>query len=859
MSKPFRDRIQLQPRSFYIEALKQNPRMVALLVITIITVPLFLFTSLPPVEVLEEIPQEVESVIEIPVLVNHTREVKVNRTIQVKVNITEEVVLNRTIGVNITKGASIFLEPQPAPPLIDSDLVLCIDISGSMDASRMPIAQAAIKKMFEVLNLTNFLNLSNDRVALVSFNGSRDSDWTNDAFIESNLDYIRNKTHLTDLITDVENLEGDGWTDAWAGLNKSLDILLNNPRNGSSLKTILFLTDGAHNTGPWGVDVENQNYTGFMRYPANYSSNFTSTREFGPNSRSPIVVARENNVKIYSIGLFEGTSFDFDEDFLTNISLNQEYGTFGDFFVGNDTLSLTESFLKARDLASGWTQVSFVENSVNGNGSQEIFVFNVTNKIRRLKWDINWNDTDKSFNLSIINPNGTIIPISVNSTKGILPVSLESPMSIIIDFPSYGNWSFNMTWSNISSPETIKSRLSSFEPPIFIDSISQINTTDYFAIPQANNPNSKLGILPSIIQTRINGLNENSTLSNQSVLFQVNVTNKNPTFLYHNITPFLLGNFSEHNFTMEWIPSQISELPTGNTTTFVFNLTFNEPAFLQGEIYFKVNCTEGYYDAIAQGVSLDYRINTQNITVETYLTNQTFLITVNQTEVVQVNQTFSTIIISQVESVYLTYFYDTQVFDTVKWTGFLASFAILLSFLGVYVTAQAYRLRKFAKSVRSRLFRDYSALEEALQEKGISVSSEDLSAMIDNTVGLDQFGEKLFSFTGQKLTPEELIRLTSGVSTDQLLNRLSFVTGISPEVISTRLSEAVSIKDLISALNLDDERFLDIITQDEQVVDFQSRVATLIKPKKVIKSNIILNEDLDFQKFRSRMKREFKR
>jgi hypothetical protein len=51
---------------------------------------------------------------------------------------------SETIGVNITEGGRIFLEPQPAPPLIGMDAVLCIDFSGSMNQARMDITKTAI-------------------------------------------------------------------------------------------------------------------------------------------------------------------------------------------------------------------------------------------------------------------------------------------------------------------------------------------------------------------------------------------------------------------------------------------------------------------------------------------------------------------------------------------------------------------------------------------------------------------------------------------------------------------------------------------------------------------------------------------
>ncbi|MFX1512158.1 MAG: VWA domain-containing protein, partial [Promethearchaeota archaeon] len=421
--------IKVKRRSYYWKAIKQHRRTVALLVSAMFTIPLFVFSALPPVEVVEEIPQEtIEEVpipievpvnvsVEVPIEVNQTVEVEVNKTIEVEVNVTREVIVNTTIGVNVTEGTSIFLEPQPAPPLIDSDIIFCIDTSGSMDANRMPIAITAIKTVLELINQSNSLGLSNDRVGLVTFAGERDWDWTNDAVIQVELDFISNQTHLIQIINATEALTGSGWTDAWAGLNSSLDLLLNSPRNGSALKSILFLTDGAHNTGPWGLDVEAGNYTGFMQFPANFSSNFYSERENGTNSQSPVVVARKNNVKIYSIGLFEGAAYGFDENFLRDVSLDPDYGTFGEFFVGNDTLSLIESFLRARDSASGWTTIAAHNTTIVNNGTTEILSVNVTQDIRRFKWDLLWNDSSIDCNLTAINPNGTIIDVGSNVTE----------------------------------------------------------------------------------------------------------------------------------------------------------------------------------------------------------------------------------------------------------------------------------------------------------------------------------------------------------------------------------------------------------------------------------------------------------
>lgn len=875
--------------SYYWEAIRQHRRTVALFISAIFTIPLFIFSALPPVEIIEEIPQEtieevrtpieipVNTSVEIPVEVNQTIEVKTNQTIEVEVNITEEIIVNTTIGVNVTEGSSVFLEPQPAPPLIDSDIVLCIDTSGSMDENRMPIAQVAIKKMLEIVNQSNSLGISNDRVALVTFAGTRDWNWSNDALVRAGLDFINNQTHLEHILNETENLSGSGWTDAWAGLNYSLDLLLNNPRNGSSLKTILFLTDGAHNTGPWGLDVESQNYTGFMRLSANNSANFNSDRENGTNSRSPIVVARENDVNIYSIGLFQGITYEFDEYFLRNISLDPNFGTFGDFFVGNDTLSLIESFLRARDSASGWTTVASDDITVLDNGTSQLFNLNVTQDIRRLKWNLHWNDSSIDFNLTIITPNGTIIEMNqFNTTENVLPLILPEQKSVILDFPNLGIWQFNLSWKNISSEERVITRLSSYEPPIFIKSIIQLDMSafnksplPFFSLSDITQ-NSTLTSFPYSLQQKILDSEDNISSLNSSVLFMVNVTNKNPLFAYHTITPFLLVNFTGVNLSYNWDPPLIAQLDTNSSTSFILNLTFLEPTFLQGALYFKVNCSEGYYDAFAQAVSLDYRITTENVTIDTRIENQTIVVIENQTIVVTENSTIlTTTYINEYQLVnqstftigtthVLRYSEFRQIADTAKWIGLIVTFALLMSFLVIYVKSQQIALKRLAIKFRTRLFPDQSALEAALQQEGIYIHSEHLESIMEEAGDLDRLGESIYQLSDRRLTTEELIRIASGTDIPKIAQRMSFATGLGFDEIITHLRETESIEELINALNIDREQFLDIIARDEDVISFQSKIKGLIPLTQTTISGIKINEDIDIRKFRNRLKKAFR-
>ncbi|MHA2237095.1 MAG: hypothetical protein ACXAB2_01855 [Candidatus Hodarchaeales archaeon] len=50
----------LQSRGFIWEALQEHKRAVALILAVTVTLPLFAFTSLPPIEVLEEVPEEMK-------------------------------------------------------------------------------------------------------------------------------------------------------------------------------------------------------------------------------------------------------------------------------------------------------------------------------------------------------------------------------------------------------------------------------------------------------------------------------------------------------------------------------------------------------------------------------------------------------------------------------------------------------------------------------------------------------------------------------------------------------------------------------------------------------------------------------
>ncbi|MFX1512968.1 MAG: hypothetical protein ACFFCQ_10305, partial [Promethearchaeota archaeon] len=492
-------------------------------------------------------------------------------------------------------------------------------------------------------------------------------------------------------------------------------------------------------------------------------------------------------------------------------------------------------------------------------------------------WDLLWNDSSIDCNLTAINPNGTIIDIGSNVTEDIILITIQQQKSVIFDFPMHGMWQFNISWSNVSVDELVKSRISAYEPPIFIESVNQMNMSNH------NHTRSNLSSNPDVssinssdstlwaIKSRISDSEENFTSIDPSVLFMVNVTNKNPLFVYHNITPILLANFTGLNVTHSWEPSLVPQLETNDSVSFIFNLTFLEPTFLQGNIYFKVNCTEGYYDAYTQAVSLDYRVTTENITVETHTENQTITVFENRTITVMENSTVLTVIYSnefrlENQTTFITGTTKTikhaeilQVVDTGKWIGLIATFALLMSFLLIYVRSKQLALKNLTLRFRSRLFPDQSALETALQREGIQIAPNDLERVISDAADLDQLGDTIYDLTSTKLSPEDLIRVASGTDIDKIAQRLSIATGIGIDEIIARLRGAKTIDELIKSLGLDSERFLDIIARDEDVINFQARIKGLIPPSTRIVSGITSYDDLDVNRFRLRLKHAIRR
>lgn len=140
-----------------------------------------------------------------------------------------------------------------APPI---DIVTIIDISGSMDSSATVQQNGNnIDVGFTILDITKHaLNTiiesmkSTDRISIITF--------SNYAETLCELTYINdnNKNYIQSL---VNNLQTQGATNIWAGINKGLDVFLKKENHiDTRIKSLLLLTDGIpsnHLSPPRGI------------------------------------------------------------------------------------------------------------------------------------------------------------------------------------------------------------------------------------------------------------------------------------------------------------------------------------------------------------------------------------------------------------------------------------------------------------------------------------------------------------------------------------------------------------------------------------------------------------------------------
>ncbi|GBF60272.1 hypothetical protein TMEN_2689 [Trichophyton mentagrophytes] len=170
-------------------------------------------------------------------------------TVTIEENLTQEPILSiYPIPNKDSMVVSIQppLKPENDVPHVPCDIVLVIDISGSMNSaapiptgerggedtglSILDLTKHAAKTIIETLN-------EKDRLAVVTF--------CTEVNVAFELDSM-NKENKSTVLSAIDKLYGKSSTNLWHGIKKGLNVLATNPVRGN-IQSLLVLTDGAPN------------------------------------------------------------------------------------------------------------------------------------------------------------------------------------------------------------------------------------------------------------------------------------------------------------------------------------------------------------------------------------------------------------------------------------------------------------------------------------------------------------------------------------------------------------------------------------------------------------------------------------
>jgi len=719
---------------------------------------------------------------------------------------------------------------QPIPSRVNLDIVMCIDVSGSMDdpipgevpGVTDPSKLDAAKYAMEIL-----LNTSEegDRIGIVKYSwnqfGTGSPRWwfDDDAInVTSGLLYQNDTT----LLQEIRNLGASGWTDIYAGLNESLEMSLEADIRANTLRVIILLTDGAHNHGPygiygntsltwnssrdpfgnlipasWTVDDYNggsgpggaHNYTGFLTY-----ENTTY------NILSPVLYAKRSGIPIYTIGFADASAgaIEYDPDFLGNIS----EATKARFFAAEDTFSLVNAFLKIRDQAAGWSNIQETDDIVSGDGFVDATWFDVTETTDKIKVVLNWNDTSADLGLILRRPDGNVIVPEENATSNMVYDVSGTPSYVVIELPMLGNWTFAVNATNITGDVRYFVMSSEFIPPLEISEITE---------PQVSEDQTEITFNITLTNT-----NANKTLEN----IQVSL---NTTLNYM---------VSLEGFSLT--PGQTADLMVNINTSIVLlkNVTINEFTVVE------VRSGEGYFDAVGMKLSLSSEVPDKAIGGT---------LPGEEKGIIESLPNWYAAVIAAIAA------------------------GAILGLLAIYIKIKEIQFLNFLERFQETFGSRSRRIAETLAAMGaVGVSEREVRHALDESTSADEFKEKIEEKSGKPLSVEEFIVVSSGVEDlDRLRVQLEKVYGVTipAEEFQDVVSSSKSLEDMRKKLEavvgatITEEQFILIVSGEiMEVVEMQEMFAKLAKPEipEVAMGPILSIEDIDIEGFRKKMRELFK-
>jgi len=723
---------------------------------------------------------------------------------------------------------------QPIPSRVNLDVVMVIDVSGSMQTGQIPGGSpfgiykidAAQYAMETLINSSE----EGDRIGIVAFSNWASlevefpdltfpvSPWFgNDAInLTNDILYINSSDNLQALYAATDRVDDlDGWTDVYAGLYKGLDMLLAAESRPNTLRTIILLTDGKHNHGPYseygnysgsqGSDYRDPEYNSipsswvvdyFTPNVGNYTG-FIGYNETTPFS--PVLNASMNGISVNTIGLAH-TGVQYDPAFLGNIS--QVGG--GEFFEANNTFSLVNAFLKIREQAAGWS--NFHEIDDTSLISQGDFInatwFNVTETTDKIKVILNWNDTSADLDLVLYAPNGDVIIPEVYAPSNMIYNVTGAPSYVIIENPMLSNWTFAVNGTNVSGQIRYFVMASEFIPPL---EISEITT------PLVSEDLTKITFNVTLKNT-----NANKTLENIQILLNTTL------------------NYSVSSGGFSLTPGQTIVLSVNINSSIVLleNVTIDEFTLVE------VKSGEGYFDAVGMRLSLSSDVDDTDIP-GTLPGKEKGLI----------------------ESL-------------PGWYAFVAAAiaaGAVLGVLAIYIKIKEIQFLNFLERFKEAFGGRSRRIAEGLAAMGaVGVSEREVRRAMDESTSADEFKERIEERTGTALSVEEFVLLSAGVaSLDALRVQLEKVYGksIPAEEFQDIVSTSKSLEDMrkkleaVMGVTITEEMFISIVSGDiMEVTEMQEMFAKLVKPEvvEVIKEPIVSIEEIDIEGFRRKMRELFK-
>jgi len=197
-----------------------------------------LLSNAPPLIVEEDIP---------PPIINTNIEKK---PIKISVNSIENPYNNDTY-------VKISFNPIDSDITTPLDLVIVIDVSGSMDdPAKVQINNVLTDVGFTILDITKHaikvilenMKKNVDRISIVTFSNTSNVIYNLNVITNNNINHIKSL---------ISNLQTDGCTNIWSGLNTGLSQFSNTTDNNiHRVKSLLFMTDGVpsvHLLPPKGI------------------------------------------------------------------------------------------------------------------------------------------------------------------------------------------------------------------------------------------------------------------------------------------------------------------------------------------------------------------------------------------------------------------------------------------------------------------------------------------------------------------------------------------------------------------------------------------------------------------------------